>query len=288
MRKDDLRNIQDKELEILLYFQKICTEHNLKFYLCGGALIGAIRHKGFIPWDDDIDIFMPRPDYERLPRIWKDYADVKHYSYCRTTKMKIYHDAGASIRDNNTTFINRHSVNDNICHGLALEIMPIDGCPKGKLARVLQITDAMIFALFNAQRIPANKGLIFKLLAKIIYKLIPSKELRYYIWKKAERRMTKYKWEDCDEVTELIGSLRGMRFRHPKADFDNIIYKEFEGYLVPVMAGYDRYLKLLWGDYMKLPPLRERVAKHDTVFIDMHNSYKMYKGKYYCIEKERQ
>ena len=180
MRKDDLKSIQGKELEMLLYFQKICSEHNLRFYLCGGALIGAIRHKGFIPWDDDIDLFMPRP--------------------------KVYHDAGASIRDNYTTFINRHSINDDICHGLALEIMPIDGCPKGKITRIIQIADAMIFALFNAQRIPNNKGWILKLLAKIIYKLIPSKKLRYYIWKKAEKRMTKYKWEDCNEVTDIKAS----------------------------------------------------------------------------------
>ena len=288
MRKDDLKSIQGKELEMLLYFQKICSEHNLRFYLCGGALIGAIRHKGFIPWDDDIDLFMPRPDYERLPTIWKAYADTKHYSYCRTTKTKVYHDAGASIRDNYTTFINRHSINDDICHGLALEIMPIDGCPKGKITRIIQIADAMIFALFNAQRIPNNKGWILKLLAKIIYKLIPSKKLRYYIWKKAEKRMTKYKWEDCNQVTELIGSLRGMILRHPKVDFDNIVYKEFEGHQIPVMTGYDRYLKLIWGDYMKFPPVSERVAKHDTVFIDMDNSYRAYKGRYYCIKKEKQ
>ena len=76
--------------------------------------------------------------------------------------------------------------------------------------------------------------------------------------------------------------------RHPKVDFDNIVYKEFEGHQIPVMTGYDRYLKLIWGDYMKFPPVSERVAKHDTVFIDMNNSYRAYKGRYYCIKKEKQ
>ncbi|MCI7126847.1 MAG: LicD family protein, partial [Clostridium sp.] len=79
------KKIQDKELEMLLYFQKICDEHHLTFYLCGGGLIGAIRHRGFIPWDDDLDVFMPRPDYEKLSAIWNEYADTQKYSYCRTT-----------------------------------------------------------------------------------------------------------------------------------------------------------------------------------------------------------
>ena len=107
--------------------------------------------------DDDLDIFMPRPDYERLAELWPIHGD-KRYTYCRTTRDKIYHDAGASIRDEETTFINRHSVNEDICHGLALEIMPIDGCPKGTVKRFFQLMWAMTFALFNAQRLPDNKG----------------------------------------------------------------------------------------------------------------------------------
>lgn len=280
------KEIQEKELEMLLYFKKICEEHNLKFYLCGGGLIGAVRNNGFIPWDDDIDVFMPRPDYERLASVWKKFADTNHYSYCRTTKDKIYHDAGASIRNNYTTFINRHSVNEDICHGLALEIMPIDGCPKGKTERAFQIIYAMIFALFNVQRLPDNKGSLFRFLACILYKIFPSKEIRYHIWKSAEKHMSKYKWEECQEVTELIGSLKGMKIRHPKSDFDNVVYKEFEGYQIPVMAGYERYLSLIWGNYMKLPPVEKRVAKHDAVIIDMESGYKKYKGKYYCVKKE--
>ena len=87
-------------------------------------------------------------------------------------EIKIYHDAGASIRDEETTFINRHSVNEDICHGLALEIMPIDGCPKGTVKRFFQLMWAMTFALFNAQRLPDNKGKVYRMLAGCIYKVI--------------------------------------------------------------------------------------------------------------------
>lgn len=277
--------IQEKEFEMLRYFQFICEENNLTFYLCGGGLIGAVRHHGFIPWDDDLDVFMPRPDYEKLGRIWKQKADNSKYQYCRTTRDAIYHDGGASIRDVRTTFINKHSVNEDICHGLALEIMPIDGCPKSKIKRLCQLYNAFLFSLFNVQRLPDNKGKLIRIVSSIIYKLVPSGEMKYRIWSSAEKRMTKYSWEDCDEVTELIGSIKGMLLRHPKEDFDNVIYLDFNDEKVPVMRGYDRYLHLIWGDYMQLPPEEERVPKHDAEFIDLDRSYVEYKGKYYCKSK---
>ena len=271
MAETTAHDIQAKELNMLLVFKEFCDAHNLRFYLCGGGLIGAIRHKGFIPWDDDLDIFMPRPDYEKLAQLWPLYGD-KRYTYCRTTRDKIYHDAGASIRDEETTFINRHSVNEDICHGLALEIMPIDGCPKGPVKRFFQLMWAMTFALFNAQRLPDNKGKLYRMLAGCIYKVISKPSWRYHIWHFAEKQMSQYDFETSDEVTELIGSLKGMKLRHPRQDFDHVIYKEFEGYQIPVMAGYERYLRLIWGDYMQLPPVEQRVAKHDAVYIDMDSS----------------
>ncbi len=278
------KQIQEKELEMLLYFQKICEENHLRFYLCGGGLIGAIRHHGFIPWDDDLDVFMPRPDYERLPTVWAEHANTEKYTYCRTTRDSVYHDAGASIRDNETTYINRHSMNEDICQGLALEIMPIDGCPKSKVKRAVQLFYAMLFALFNAQRLPDNKGKLVRAVSGVAYGVISSKRLRYRIWKFAEKQMTRYSWDKCDEVTELVGSIKGMKLRHPKEDFDEAVYTDFEGHQVPIMKGYERYLRLIWGDYMQLPPVEQRVPKHDAILIDLDTAYQNYKGKAYCVD----
>ncbi len=279
------KDLQAKMLEILLFFDRFCRENQLKYYLCGGGLIGAIRHHGFIPWDDDIDLFMPREDYERLALIWPDKVDPSKYRYCRTDRDHVYHDAGASIRDVNTTEINRHSVNEDICHGIALEIMPIDGCPKSKISRAIQLFNAFVFSLFNAQRLPDNKGSFIRSIAGFAYKLITSPEQRYRIWKTAEKRMSKYAWKDCEEVTELIGAIKGMLLRHPKADFENVVYKDFEGYQIPVMAGYERYLRLIWGDYMQLPPKEKRVAKHDVVYLSTTEPYKQFRGKLYCVKE---
>lgn len=286
IKEIDIKEMQNKMLEMLLYFDQFCKENNLMYYLCGGCLIGAVRHKGFIPWDDDVDCFMPRDDYERLKSIWSEKADTSKYVYCRTDKFKNYHDAGASIRDVNTTCINRHSVNEDICHGIALEIMPIDGYPSSPISRCRQLLNAFMYSLFNVQRLPDNKGACIRLLTKIIYLLIPSKRLRYKIWSHCEAEMKKYSWSDCKYVTELIGSIKGMKLRHPKEWFDHVEYLEFEGHSLPVMKGYKQYLTLIWGDYMQLPPIEDRVAKHDIVFCDLNKSYKIYKGKYYLIDKE--
>lgn len=284
--KLDIRILQDKMLEILLYFDRFCRDNGLMYYLCGGGLIGAVRHNGFIPWDDDIDLFMPRSDYERLATIWNQRADTSRYVYCRTDCYHVYHDGGASIRDVNTTEINRHSINEDICHGIALEIMPIDGCPKSPIKRVWQLYNAFVFSLFNVQRLPDNKGKFFRVAAGLAYTLIRSKKLRYHIWKRAEQRMSRYSWDECTEVTELIGSIKGMLLRHPKSDFDSVVYLDFEGHPIPVMAGYRSYLTKIWGDYMQLPPIEQRVAKHDTVYLSTTEPYAQFKGVYYCVDKE--
>ena len=280
----DIRELQMKLLEILLYFDKYCKENHLKYYLCGGCLIGVVRHHGFIPWDDDVDLFMPRADYERLTRIWNKTGDTKHYKFCRTDRKHNYHDGGASLRDINTTEINRHSVNEDICHGIAIEIMPIDGCPKSKIRRALQLFDACVFSLFNVQRLPDNKGKLTRNVANIVYKIIRSPKTRYKIWKKAEKRMSKYSWDECSQVTELIGAFHGMILRHSKRDVENVVYRDFEGHKLPVMAGYKKYLSRIWGDYMQLPPEEKRVAKHDSVYTSTTEPYKQFKGKLYCVK----
>lgn len=285
MNEAETRELQNKMLEILLYFDSFCKEHGLKYYLCGGCLIGVARHQGFIPWDDDIDLFMPRKDYEQLSEIWNTTADTERYVFCRTDATHNYHDAGASIRDVNTTEINRHSVNEDICHGMAVEIMPIDGCPKSKIKRVWQLYNAFVFNLFNVQRLPDNKGKFFRYAAGALFRLVRSPKARYRLWKRAEKRMSRYAWEDCTEVTELIGSIKGMLLRHPKEDFEQVVYKHFENYMLPVMAGYKTYLRKIWGDYMQLPPVDKRVAKHDTVYMSTTEPYKKFRGVYYCVGK---
>lgn len=278
--QDTFKKMQQKMLEMLLYFKDFCEKHNLMFYLCGGAAIGAIREKGFVPWDDDIDVFMPRADYERFAKLWKKFGDKK-YVFCRSNSKVNYHHSCTSLRDPSTTFICSYNQNLDICHGVAFEIAPIDGCPKSKVARAVQLFHAFNYALFNTQRVPNNKGGVFRAVSIVILKLIPSPKIRYKIWRHAEREMSKYSWDECDEVTELIGSIKGMLLRHPKKWFSSQVWVDFEGHKVPVMYGYDQYLRLIFGNYMKRPPKDQQHAKHQLEFVDMDHPYTYYKNKKY-------
>ena len=217
---------------------------------------------------------MPREDFEKLAVLWSKYADTDRYSFCRTNKEVNYHHAAASIRDNNTTFIMRHSKDDDINHGLILDIIPLDGCPDSKIKRLKQMFFAMAFSLFNAQRLPDNQGKFLRILSKILLSIFRSKNLRYFIWKYSEKQMTKYKIKDCKYITELVTGFRYMKNKYPKHIFEKAVYKEFEGYEMPVPVGYDTYLKMAFGDYMKLPPEEQRRPKHDTVYINLKESYK--------------
>lgn len=275
--------LHDKYLEILKYFDAICIENNLTYYLCGGSLIGAVRDKGFVPWDDDVDMFMPRKDYEKLYKIWNNVADISKYVIARTDINQNYHHAGMSIRDKDTTFINNHSIKEDIVHAIGIEIMPIDAAPRGRIARFLQLFHAFVFVLFNNQRLPDNKGKPIRYLTIIIYGIVRGHKTRYKLWKYAERQMSKYDWDECDEVTELVGSIKGMLIRHPKGDFSDVIRVQFEDITVPIMVGYDRYLTLIFGDYMKLPPVDQRKAKHDTVYINTEVGYEEYRNIYYLV-----
>lgn len=285
MDKDEFRALQLKCLDILLYFRRICDENKLTFFLAGGSAIGALRHQGFIPWDEDIDVFMPRPDYEKLTKLWGEVADTDRYIFCRSDKKINYHHGAACIMDINTTCIERHNLKYDIPQGIVMDVIPLDGCPKSKFARKRQFFNALVFNLFNNQRLPENKSKKIRMASKFLLGLIRSKRLRDSIWKRAERKMTKYQFYDSTHITELIGQVHGMRVKHPIEEFMQEVYVDFEGYKMPLMAGYDSYLRSVFGDYMQLPPEDSRVPKTDAVYINLEKSYKEFKGKYYCVEE---
>ncbi|MEZ4357070.1 MAG: LicD family protein [Eubacteriales bacterium] len=279
----NIRDLQLKSLEILLYFKAFCESNGLRFFLCGGCCIGAVRHKGFIPWDDDVDVFMPRADYEKLGGLWEKYADKNRYSYCRTNEDNSYETMLTQIADNNTTFIKKNLCDYDINHGIKLEIVPLDASPNSKLKRKFQILRAIEFCLFNRQVVPENKGKAAKILGFLLLKIFRSPKARYKLWKSAESKMTKYPLNgETKYLTELCVTYKYLKNQYPKEIFKEEVLMEFEGHEMPVPIGYDTYLKIAFGDYMKLPPEEERAPKHEAVYIDLNNSYTKYKGIYYC------
>ena len=124
MDKLTTAEVKKIELDMLAYIHKVCVENNIRYWVCGGTLIGAIRHNGFIPWDDDIDIDMPRPDFERFKKI----ADSSRYMLLTAENEKYYY-ASAKLVDNNTV-LNENNFEGNIDGlGVFVDIFPLDGLP---------------------------------------------------------------------------------------------------------------------------------------------------------------
>ena len=282
----NLKEIQKKSLGMYLYFHEFCDKHGLLHYFCGGCCIGAIRHKGFIPWDDDIDVFMPRGDYERLKNLWKMHANNTRYLIMFPNEQTINHNLFITIADAETTYIRPYQKDLDVPHGLVLDIFPLDGYPSSRLARFFQVMWALVYSLFCAQLVPEKHGKIVKLLANVLLKLIHSNKMRYKIWRFAEKQMTKHDFWKTEYITELCAGPHYMMKKYPQGAFVNTILKEFEGYMLPIPIGYDDYLNIAFGDYMKLPPKDKQIAHHDALFVDLERSYKHYKGKYYCVESE--
>lgn len=277
-----LRKLQLKSLEMFKYLKKFCEENDLKIYFCGGCCIGTIRNKGFIPWDDDIDVFMPRESYNKLQKLWKEKADTEKYECVIPSEKNFTRNLFITINDNNTTFIKTHQTDLDINHGIPIDILPLDGCPSSKIKRRIQKFWALIYSLYCAQMVPKNHGKLITIIGRLMLSIVPIKKVRWIIAKFAEKKMTKYKISDCEYITELCSGPRYMQNEYKKEWFEKAIYKEFEGEKMPIPNGYDEYLRMAFGDYMKLPPIEKQKPEHNVVYCDLNNSYKNYKGIYYC------
>ena len=272
--------LQEKCLEMAEYFVQFCKENDLLCYLCGGGAIGTLRHKGFIPWDDDLDFFMPREDYEKLAQLWPQKADSR-YQLSKSNENYIDRNLFITIRDTQTTCIKPYQQDLDIPHGLALDVLPLDYYPANGLSRKKQVIAALVYSLFCAQTIPEKHGGIMKWGSQVLLALIPSKKLRYKIWKKAEAEMTKYTKEESDGITELCSGPYYMKKKYPISSFEDALWLPFEETELPIPIGYDDYLRTAFGDYMTPPPVEKQVAHHDAVLVDLEKSYTHYKGEYY-------
>ena len=272
--------LQAKCLEMAEYFVQFCKENDLLCYLCGGGAIGTLRHKGFIPWDDDLDFFMPRKDYEKLAQLWPQKADSR-YQLSKSNENYVDRNLFITIRDTQTTCIKPYQQDLDIPHGLALDVLPLDYYPSNGLSRKKQVIAALVYSLFCAQTIPEKHGGIMKWGSQALLTLIPSRKLRYKIWKKAEAEMTKYTKDESDGITELCSGPYYMKKKYPISSFEDALWLPFEETELPIPIGYDDYLKTAFGDYMTPPPVEKQVGHHDAVLVDLEKSYTHYKGEYY-------
>ena len=268
---EELRKLQLCELEALCFFDEFCRRHELTYYLCGGCLIGAVRHKGFIPWDDDTDVLMPRPDYERFLKIYREENPSERFVLLDDNDPKSFcGNIFAVLCDTDHTMVKEYQQDMDIPHGIPLDIFPIDGLADGKCARYTQYFWTMVYSLFRSQTVPKNQGGLLALGSKILLGIFRSRKRRYKIWRYAQKRMSRYSFDESQNVAELCAGFYFMKKVYPK----DLIYNgttevEFEGKSFLAMKGYDEYLKIPFGNYMELPPEEERIPHHDIVKLEL-------------------
>lgn len=251
--------IQKYLLETVKVLSDFCENNNLRYYLSGGSLLGAVRHQGFIPWDDDIDIMMPRKDYEVL------ISEFDNNTYeivdCQTNKY--YGAPYARMWDKRT--VREWKNFDQISMGIYIDILPIDGYPNSEFLSVIR--DYYLLYLRKWRTISLRKTITekdrFKVLQKIL-KAINPHTANYYSCK-ANLIGKKNSFETSSFVGVQSGTYHQQKERNPKSIFDHTIYFQFEDIQLPGPAGYDEYLKHLFGNYMQLPPEDQRIGRHDQI-----------------------
>ncbi len=273
-----LYQIQSTELEILIYFDKFCKDNNLNYSLSGGTLLGAIRHKGFIPWDDDVDCMMMRDDYEKLIELWDEKADTEKFILQNKENSPEFSQSFAKIRKNNTTFLQPDDLKGKYHTGLFIDIMPADRLPDGKFNRKLYYLDVMLYQLFNREFVPPKSNPLVKVCCQVIL-AFTNKNSRAKLRKKYLSKLTRYNNDKSLEIisTETVSSMH----RHYSNDLmDSFIDVEYEGVNLKATSKWKEVLVTGYGDYMKFPPKHEQVWKHNPIVIDFeHNAEEICDGK---------
>jgi len=279
---DELHAIQAKALEILVWFVDFCQQNQLRVYLYAGTLLGAVRHGGFIPWDDDVDVMMPLPDLHRLQEIWPT-ADTAHYSLVETTRDAVTRDPIPMICDDLTTAVKTQHQDVDMPQGLSIDIFPLCGCPVSRPRQHVQVAWSLLFGLFHAQFAPQTHGRLIYLASRLVLAIVPSRRLRYRLWRFAERRMTSTPFGSTPYVRMPYGGPGDAAQIYPLEIWATSVDGDFGGHKMPLPVGFDQCLTIHFGDWRQLPPPQDRLPHHSFVFIDLQTPYERYKGVEYCM-----
>lgn len=237
--------------DILCDIDDFCKENNIRYYLAGGTCLGAVRDQGFIPWDDDADLILPREDYERFfklfPQKYKDKYGAATLSIDPNWKRehgKVW-DKRTIVKVNNT---------DQDAIGVFVDLFAIDGLPDSRIKRKIffkkmKIYSALKYACIKKYFLETEH---YKLLKSVVGFFVKPLGARYFA-EKMDKAARKYPFEDSELVAASTAVNYGERETIEKVHMSKAAYKMFEGREFPVPVGYEVYLKNEYGDYMKIP-----------------------------------
>lgn len=258
----DLRRLQLEQLQIALAVKRICDECSIKFALVGGSALGARRHSGFIPWDDDLDIGMLREDFDRFVDAAEEMLPDNLYLqyWLNDPHMGV---PFAKVRNRDTVLIERSSARTGGCKGIAIDIFPFDCSPAG-YRRILWelrlrfwkriVREQTGYATSRQNRYP----LILYRFLRLLSRSIPSS----YARARLQNLIICYAGSDTPEVVAVGGAYGFKKDRLPRRWLDCLATYQFEGFDFLCPAELDEYLSHMYGDYMTLPPVELQVPRH--------------------------
>lgn len=259
----ELKAVQSVELEALTEIDAICRKHAIKYTLIGGSLLGAVRHGGFIPWDDDVDIAMLREDLEKFKLICKTELPAQYF-YQDMNSDPEYLYLFDKIRVNNTLFKESYLAEYNINHGVFIDIFPVDNVSDKKSESRKQFNNFIFLRhIFMAKYLSVNarKGKK-KLVAKLIKYLIPNNVKK--IRNKAFSIMCEYDKERTKKV-RIFPSTYAKKDIYCRKFFDEVEDHKFENHKFLISKYYEQMLVNDYGNWRELPPKNKRVTRHDLV-----------------------
>lgn len=257
--------LQSCEIEMVKVFLQICERHNLKYFMAGGTFLGAVRHKGFIPWDDDIDIGMYRGDYERFLTIAEEELrapyKIQTYKNCPTHHYIFSHIVDTRYK------VKRLGSIDQRQEYVWIDIFPYDGLPKGIIRSFFVYSNLLFYrfcyhmAYFDRINIArTDRALWQKALLRLLgvfYKLVRFDKEKWTI--KIDDTLKKQSIEKCDKIMSFMG-VKLQKEIFPKSIYDDLIDYQFEDLTMKGPRNYKRVLSQMYGDYMKIPPEDKRCS----------------------------
>ncbi len=270
----EMKKVWSVQLELLTVLLDVCQRHNLNIWAEGGTLLGTVREHGYIPWDDDIDMAILRPDYDKLVAIAKDEFKSPYFFQCGYTENK-YPRGHAQLRKDGTTAILSMDINQDFHQGIFIDIFVYDAVPDKKEDLDTLYNNCLLIDKLRAYCYkPYSVYNIWKNYK--LYKL--RKEVDQIGFKNLfaqyDRYLKSYENIECKHVS-LIGFI--FDFEHYLRDkhvFDDTIYMPFEYIMMPVPIGYDEILTTQYGDYMK--PAKAPTKHGGFAVLDTEKSYKEY------------
>lgn len=268
----DNRSLQMELLKIMKEYHRLCQEFSLRYYMLGGTCLGAIRHQGFIPWDDDMDVGMPRKDYERFCELAnKELPDDLEIRFYKTVDNSPFH--FAKLINKKTTLI-EPKYHDYI-EGIYIDVFPLDNMSEYTLSNKLRCQQIWFkhACIMNHCSTESKKGVVRQVFQR--YSKIKKLDKLHA---SLERLMIKENDKEAKYLCNYLGAWKEREIIPVEIFGKGTLYK-FEDAFFYGPNNADYYLHSLYGDYMRLPPKEKQVCRHDYYYVSLEKPYREYKRR---------